>query len=141
MFSRKAAFLAALLFAVSAAALQRNERVIAGSPGDSMEVRHLVLRGTNEEIGRALAEIAMERYSVRAERAADPLRTRAQRRYIETVHRRGFRVLGKVVSSQHSVVSSPPPQIQSSTFSPPARVRTGCASASAAGPTTSGGLG
>ena len=27
-------------------------------------------------------------------------------RYIETVHRRGFRFIGKVVSSQHSVVSS-----------------------------------
>lgn len=85
MFSRKAAILLALLFAVSAAAaLQQQERVIAGSPTDSIEVRHLVLRGTNEEIGGALAEIAKERYGVRADRASDPLRTRAQRRYIET---------------------------------------------------------
>src|SRR5687767_14157224 len=84
MFSRNVAILTALLFAASAAALQKEERVIAGSPSDSMEVRHLVLRGTNEEIGRALAEIAKERYGVRAGRAADPLRTRAQRRYIET---------------------------------------------------------
>lgn len=29
-------------------------------------------------------------------------------RFIETVHRRGYRFLGKVVSSPHSVVSSPP---------------------------------
>jgi len=84
MFSRKVAILTALLFALSAAALQQHERVIAGSPKDSMEVRHLVLRGTNEEIGRALAEIAKERYGARADRAADPVRTRAQRRYIET---------------------------------------------------------
>jgi acyl-CoA:6-aminopenicillanic acid acyl transferase len=84
MFSRKAAILPALLFALSAAALQRQERVIAGSPSDSIEVRHLVLRGTNEEIGRALAEIAQERYGAHAERASDPLRIRAQRRYIET---------------------------------------------------------
>ena len=83
MFSRKAAILVALLCTVSAVALERQERVIAGSPTDSIEVRHLVLRGTNEEIGRALAEIAMERYGVRADAARDPLRTRAQRRYIE----------------------------------------------------------
>ena len=87
MFSRKAATLVALLFTVFAtfptAALQRQERVIAGGPNDSLEVRHLVLRGTNEEIGRALAEIAIESYGARAERTSDPLRTRAQRRYIE----------------------------------------------------------
>jgi len=84
MFSRKATLLVALLLTLSAGALQKQERVIAGSPSDSMEVRHLVLRGTNEEIGRALAEIGMERYGVHAERASDPLRTRAQRRYIES---------------------------------------------------------
>ena len=84
MFSRKAAVLITLLLALSAAALEKQERVIAGSPSDSIEVRHLVLRGTNEEIGRALAEIAIERYGARADRAADPLRARAQRRYIET---------------------------------------------------------
>ncbi len=39
-------------------------------------------------------------------------------RYIETVHRRGFRFIGKVVSSQHPVVSSPPPPTQSSVLSP-----------------------
>jgi DNA-binding winged helix-turn-helix (wHTH) protein len=38
-------------------------------------------------------------------------------RYIETVYRRGFRFIGKVVSSQHSVVSSPPPPPQSSVLS------------------------
>jgi len=84
MFSRKATLLIALLLALSAEALQRQERVIAGSPSDSIEVRHLILRGSNEEIGRALAEIAMERYGVRADRASDPLRARAQRRYIES---------------------------------------------------------
>ena len=31
----------------------RQERVIAGGPKDFMEVRHVVLRGTNAEIGRA----------------------------------------------------------------------------------------
>ena len=87
MVSRKIALALALLLAVSAgAALQREERVIAGGSTDSMEVRHLVLRGTNEEIGRALAEIARQRYGVRADPARDPLRTRAQRRYIESAY-------------------------------------------------------
>ena len=85
MFSRKIVAALALALAVSAsAALQKEERVIAGGPTDSMEVRHLVLRGTNEEIGRALAEIARERYGVHAEKSSDPIRTRAQRRFVET---------------------------------------------------------
>src|SRR5262245_28612467 len=59
------------------------DRVIAGGPGDSMEVRHLVLRGTNEEIGRALAGIAKERYGVRREAARDRTQVRAQRTFLE----------------------------------------------------------
>jgi len=86
MFSRKAAILITLFVALSAAALQKEERVIAGSPSDSLEVRHLVLRGTNEEIGKALAEIARERYGAQAARSQDPIRTRATRRYIETTY-------------------------------------------------------
>src|SRR5262245_35029553 len=61
----------------------QEDRVIAGGPKDSLEVRHLVLRGTNEQIGRALAGIAKERYGVRLERARDPLQTRAQRTFLE----------------------------------------------------------
>ncbi|MGH9870077.1 MAG: C45 family autoproteolytic acyltransferase/hydrolase [Candidatus Polarisedimenticolia bacterium] len=61
----------------------QQDRVIAGGPNDSLEVRHIVLRGTNEQIGRALAEIAKERYGVRPNPAMDPLQMRAQRRYLE----------------------------------------------------------
>src|SRR5262245_34150923 len=61
----------------------RQDRVIAGGPKDFMEVRHLVLRGTNEEIGRALATIAKECYDLKPEASTDRLRTRAQRRYFE----------------------------------------------------------
>src|SRR5262245_5144733 len=63
--------------------LSQQEKVIAGSPKDSMEVRHLILKGTNEEIGRALTQIARERYGARAQASEDPLRTRAQRQFIE----------------------------------------------------------
>ena len=61
----------------------QEDRVIAGGPGQSLEVRHLVLRGTNEQIGQALAEIAKARYGVRLERAADPERERAMRKFLE----------------------------------------------------------
>src|SRR5262245_54851401 len=77
------------LFAVCCAspaasdAVIQEDRVIAGGPNDSLEVRHLVLRGTNEQIGRALAEIAKERYGVRPDRAGDPLQVRAQRKFLE----------------------------------------------------------
>jgi predicted choloylglycine hydrolase len=59
------------------------DRIIAGSPSDFLEVRHLVLKGTNREIGEALAKLARDRYSVQLERGTDPLRTRAQRHYLE----------------------------------------------------------
>jgi Acyl-coenzyme A:6-aminopenicillanic acid acyl-transferase/Leucine Rich repeat len=68
--------------AVSGNVVQKDE-VIAGSPGDSMEVRHLVLRGTNEQIGRALAEIGKERYAIRPEPAKDKQQVRAQRKFLE----------------------------------------------------------
>src|SRR5262249_38757059 len=66
------------------AGFRQQETVMAGSPADSLEVRHLVLTGTNEEIGRALARLAQERYRAQPQPSPDRLRTRAQRRYIET---------------------------------------------------------
>src|SRR5262245_29974341 len=59
------------------------DRVIAGGPSHSLEVRHLVLRGTNEQIGRALARLAKERFGTRLEPARDPLQARALRRFLE----------------------------------------------------------
>ena len=79
----RTAFLVFLLLSTNVFALDRQERVVAGGPADSLEVRHLVLTGTNEEIGRALAEIARDRYDTRPEPSRDRLRTRAARRYIE----------------------------------------------------------
>lgn len=84
MLSRtRTAFFLVVLLATNVFALDRQERVIAGSPKDSIEVRHLVLTGTNEEIGRALAEIARDRYGVKPEPSSDPVRTRAVHRYFE----------------------------------------------------------
>jgi predicted choloylglycine hydrolase len=69
--------------AASSSDVVQEDRVIAGSPKDSLEVRHLVLRGTNEQIGRALAEIGKERYGVRLEPARDPMQVRSQRKFLE----------------------------------------------------------
>jgi uncharacterized protein (TIGR03067 family) len=67
----------------------KEDRIIAGGPKDSLEVRHLVLQGTNEAIGRTLAQLGRGRYQVQPQASRDPLRTRAQRRYIE----KNFRML------------------------------------------------
>ena len=61
----------------------QSDRVIAGGPKDFVEVRHVRLQGSNEAIGRALAEIARERYQQKPQPSTDPLRTRVQRRYIQ----------------------------------------------------------
>src|SRR5688572_21666160 len=70
------------LFPATSDGVVQVDRIIAGGPDDALEVRHLVLRGTNEEIGRALAEIAKERYGVRLT-ARDPVEVRAQCEFLE----------------------------------------------------------
>jgi hypothetical protein len=59
----------------------RDEKV-AGGPTDFLLVQHLVLRGDNQSIGRALARLAQESYATSVAASADPVRTRAQRHYI-----------------------------------------------------------
>ncbi|MGI8807447.1 MAG: C45 family autoproteolytic acyltransferase/hydrolase [Acidimicrobiales bacterium] len=57
--------------------------VIAGGPRDYMEVVHLVLTGTNREIGRQLATVARDRHGVAPAVGGDPLVTQARRRWYE----------------------------------------------------------
>ena len=57
------------------------EKVVAGGPADFMEVRHLVLRGSNYAIGRKLAEIGRTRHHTGPIPYPDHRRTRAQLRY------------------------------------------------------------
>ncbi len=59
------------------------ESLVAGGPKDFLEVRHLVLHGSNEAIGRQLAQIAKDRFKVELMPSSDPLRTKVQRHYIE----------------------------------------------------------
>jgi predicted choloylglycine hydrolase len=65
------------------AQIEFSEEVVAGGPDDFLEVRHIVMRGSNFEIGKKLAEIAHVRHE------AGPIpypfvdTTRAQRAYFE----------------------------------------------------------
>ena len=56
-FSLVLAFVLASSCLAASKPLVEQERIIAGGPTDSMEVRYLMLKGTNEAIGRRLAEI------------------------------------------------------------------------------------
>ncbi|MHC4990257.1 MAG: C45 family autoproteolytic acyltransferase/hydrolase [Planctomycetota bacterium] len=63
-------------------ALHVRERTVAGgAPGDFMHVRHLVLRGTNYDIGRHLARLARDRHGAGPSPSTDPAWTRAQLSY------------------------------------------------------------
>jgi hypothetical protein len=55
--------------------------VVAGGDEDFLTVRHLVLSGTQREIGRRLAELAMERHGWSPSTTDAPVNTRAQRTY------------------------------------------------------------
>jgi hypothetical protein len=62
--------------------MTQNSSPVAGGPGDFMTVRHLVLRGSQTEIGRALAREVRAR-SDWAPTAIDPLISRARRTWFE----------------------------------------------------------
>jgi hypothetical protein len=61
----------------------QQDRVVAGGPKDFLEARHVVLKGSNEDIGRALATLARERHQVKLLPSSDRFRTRVQRRYFQ----------------------------------------------------------
>ena len=63
--------------------LEFKVRIIAGGPEDFMEVHHLLLRGSNYEIGKKLAQIAHECHGSGPIPYADQRRTRSQLRYFE----------------------------------------------------------
>jgi hypothetical protein len=59
-------------------------KTVVGGTDSFMTVRHLVIRGTNFAIGRALGELAVGQYGqTLADYAADPIFARARRRYIK----------------------------------------------------------
>jgi predicted choloylglycine hydrolase len=56
--------------------------VVAGGPHAFMEVRHVVILGTNEEIGRSLGEMAI-RDGVKVAPSGDPVVNRLRREYLK----------------------------------------------------------
>jgi hypothetical protein len=68
------------------AGLEFSERVVAGGPSDFMEVRHIILAGSNLEIGKKLAEIASSRHASGPIPSPSPEETQAQRQYFERTY-------------------------------------------------------
>ena len=62
--------------------IDTKQTVIAGGgPDDYLEARHVLLRGTNREIGQAIGETARTEFDVQPLGPIDPIRARAARRY------------------------------------------------------------
>jgi hypothetical protein len=63
--------------------IQFSERVVLPKgKGEFATVRHILMKGENEAIGRKLAEIARERYGVRLARNVDPVYGKARLSYM-----------------------------------------------------------
>ncbi len=68
-----------------------NKVILAKQPDTYMEVRHIVISGTNREIGKALGDIAREWLGVKLTRYAATVYAKANRRYME----RNYPILAK----------------------------------------------
>ena len=75
--------LAVITSAAQAGTVVTNKVILPKKPGTYMEVRHIVLRGTNEEIGKALGDIAQEWLGIKLGRYAAPIYAKACRLYME----------------------------------------------------------
>lgn len=61
----------------------REKVVLRKGEGEFATVRHIVLKGTNQDIGRKLGEIARERHGVRLAKNPDPVYGKARLSYME----------------------------------------------------------
>ncbi len=61
----------------------RNEVLLNRDAGNYTKLRHIVLKGTNEQIGKALGEIAKEDYNVSLYPYADPIYAKARLDYMQ----------------------------------------------------------
>lgn len=62
--------------------LVKDEVLIPKMPDQAMEVRHIVIKGTNQEIGKTLGDIAQKWLSVKLSKYAGPLYAEANNQYI-----------------------------------------------------------
>lgn len=63
--------------------LVKDEVLIPKTPDQTMEVRHIVIKGTNQEIGKALGDMAQKWLNVKLSKYAGPLYAEANNRYIQ----------------------------------------------------------
>ncbi|MFB3764679.1 MAG: C45 family autoproteolytic acyltransferase/hydrolase [Methanotrichaceae archaeon] len=61
----------------------KNEVLLNRDSINYTEMRHIILRGTNEQIGKALGEIAMEDYNASLYSYADPIYAKARLAYMQ----------------------------------------------------------
>ena len=62
----------------------KNEIVLQNEKDDYMQVRHIVVRGSNEGIGKALGEIARREYKAKLIKYAEPIYSKARLQYMKT---------------------------------------------------------
>ncbi len=63
--------------------IRTNKIIVPKTADNYMEVRHIVLKGTNRAIGRALGNLAQEWLGIKPFRYTDPIYGKANRRYLE----------------------------------------------------------
>jgi hypothetical protein len=66
--------------------LYTQETLLIGGEENFATVRHLVVRGTNYEIGKHLAEVAKARHGLHKGPVADPRVNRARRLYYQRTY-------------------------------------------------------
>jgi hypothetical protein len=63
-------------------ALRVEERIVSGGEGESLLVHHLVVRGSDRQVGRHLGEVARARYRVAQPPPPDPFRASVQGEWV-----------------------------------------------------------
>lgn len=70
-------------YAAKGGAVVKDEVALKSGPGAYMHVRHITIKGTNEEIGKALADIAQKGYGTKLVKYADPVYAKARVEYMK----------------------------------------------------------
>lgn len=72
-----------LIVAANNPVILKNEIILERDSTNYTEVRHIVLKGTNEQIGKALGEIGQKYYDIKLNKYADPIYAEARLQYMQ----------------------------------------------------------